>query len=190
MIFKIFYWLGMLIESIFRAPFQRGRSAAARTDQRISMTEKSLLALLALGGFVFPFIYTATRWLDFANYHLPEWLGWLGVLLEAVAVYLFARAHRDLKTNWSPSLEIYAGHELVTNGIYRVIRHPMYASQWVMATAQILLLQNWIAGLSGLLVWIPFYFLRVRQEEKMMLETFGEPYRDYLRRTGAVFPKF
>ena len=116
-------------------------------------------------------------------------MGWFGVFLLACALLIFARAHKDLKTYWSPTLQIFEGHNLVTNGIYGYIRHPMYTSQWLVAFAQILLLQNWLAGPIGLIVFIPFYILRVQAEEKMMLDTFGDQYRDYLKKTGAVLPK-
>jgi len=189
-IFKIIYWAGIIIEIAIRAPYQKGRQDAARTDQRVTATEKTLLYLLLLGMGVIPLIYSVTNWLDFADYSLPAWLGWLGVVIFACALIVFALAHRDLKSNWSPSLEIYANHTLITNGIYGYIRHPMYASQWLWVIAQILLLQNWIAGPINLLVFIPFYLLRTRAEERMMLDTFGDQYRDYMQKTGGVVPKF
>ena len=108
----------------------------------------------------------------------------------STSVLVFTRAHVDLKSNWSPTLEIFEGHTLVTKGIYGYIRHPMYASQWLWSIAQILLLQNWLAGPLNLIFFIPFYILRVHAEEKMMLDTFGGPYREYLKKTGSVIPKF
>ena len=145
--------------------------------------------MLSFGSFLVPIVYAVTNWLDFANYRLPAWAGWLGVLLAAGAVFLFWRGHADLGLNWSPSLEIREEHELVTQGIYRVIRHPMYASQWLLVLAQPLLLQNWIAGFLGLLAFIPFYFLRVSAEEQMMLEEFGDQYRAYMQKVGGILPK-
>ncbi|HSK65647.1 MAG TPA: protein-S-isoprenylcysteine O-methyltransferase, partial [Anaerolineales bacterium] len=127
---------------------------------------------------------------DFADYTLPAWAGWLGVVLIAGAVFIFWRAHADLGLNWSPTLEIRERHELITGGIYAHIRHPMYASQWLWVLAQPLLLQNWIAGFLNLLVFVPFYFLRVREEERLMLEQFGDRYRSYMQRVGAVLPRF
>lgn len=188
-LFTIIFWIGIVAEIVIRAPYQQRRKTAARAQEHVSTTEKTMLALLFLGMFLIPLIYSVTDWLAFADYHLPDWLGWLGVLLLLGALYLFTLAHRDLQSNWSPSLEIYASHTLITNGIYRYIRHPMYASQWVWVIAQILLLHNWIAGPINLLVFIPFYFLRVRAEEQMMLATFGEQYRAYMARTGGVMPK-
>lgn len=82
------------------------------------------------------------------------------------------------------------GHTLVTNGIYSYIRHPMYVSQWLWGMAQILLLQNWLVGPTKLIYFIPVYILRVPAEEKMMLDTFGDHYRQYMKKTGGVIPKF
>jgi protein-S-isoprenylcysteine O-methyltransferase Ste14 len=66
----------------------------------------------------------------------------------------------------------------------------MYASQWLWVMAQPLLLQNWIAGFLNLLVFMPFYFLRVKAEEQMMMDKFGDQYHTYMQKVGGVFPKF
>ena len=189
-IFTAIFFAALVIEMIIRVPLNQKRKREKMSEQRYSDQEKMLLGLLSLGGFFVPLLYALTNWLDFANYSLPNWASWLGVLLLAGAILVFWRAHADLGLNWSPTLEIREKHELITRGIYGLIRHPMYASQWLLAIAQPLLLQNWIAGFLNLLVFIPFYFLRVRAEEQMMVETFGEEYRAYLERTGAVLPKF
>ena len=62
----------------------------------------------------------------------------------------------------------------------------MYASQWLWGMAQALLLQNWIAGWAGVVLFVPLYVFRVVREERMMLEQFGEAYRAYMNRTGRV----
>lgn len=189
-IFTALYFAALVIEMIIRAPLNRRRRQEKMSERRVSGQEIFILLLLLLGGFIMPVIYAATTWLDFANYTLPSWAGWLGVLLLAAGLFVFWRAHADLGLNWSPSLEIREKHELITHGIYGVIRHPMYASQWLVALAQPLLLHNWIAGFLNLLAFLPFYFLRVRAEEQMMLETFGDQYEVYMQKVGGVFPKF
>ena len=128
------------------------------------------------------------NWFDFANYKLPNLLGWLGLIIMVCSLLVFWRSHFDLKANWSASLEIRADHQLITNGIYFYIRHPMYASQMLWGLAQILLLQNWLAGPVSLIFFIIFYTLRVRAEEKMMLDTFGEQYAAYMRKTAGIVP--
>ena len=188
-IFEIGYWSALVVEMVIRAPINKERKKEKMMEQRVSSQEKNLLILLLTGMFIVPLIYSASNWLDFANYSLPTWAGWLGVVLIILALIVFWRAHADLKTNWSPSLEIREKHELITHGIYGYIRHPMYASQWLWVIAQPLLLQNWLAGWLDLFVFILFYVLRVRAEEKMMIDTFGDQYQDYMKKVGGVFPK-
>lgn len=188
-IFEIIFWFAIIVEMTIRAPINKKRKQEKMSEQNVSTQEKVILFLLLIGMFILPLIYSASSWLDFANYSLPTWAGWLGVALIAGALFVFWRAHADLGLNWSPSLEIREKHELITKGIYGVIRHPMYASQWLWVIAQPLLLQNWIAGLVNLLIFISFYLLRVQAEEKMMTDKFGDQYREYMKRTGGVLPK-
>jgi len=190
---KIFVWvyfIALVIEMIIRAPLDKKRKLEKMRERQVTNQEKTLLGLLTLGGLVAPIIYAATNWLDFADYQLPNWASWLGVAFTATALFVFWRAHADLGVNWSPTLEIREKHELITRGIYGVIRHPMYASQWLLSIATPLLLQNWIAGWLNLVVFIFFYSFRVKAEEQMMLEQFGDQYRSYMQKVGAVFPKW
>ena len=113
----------------------------------------------------------------------------VGVVFLGAAVWLFWRAHKDLGTNWSPSLEIGVQHTLVTHGVYARICHPMYASQLLYCIAQALLLHNWIAGLAGFAAFLPMYLLRVPREERMMLDHFGSRYQQYRQRTGGLLPR-
>ncbi len=188
-LFGIAFWVTIVAQIIIRTPINKKRKMEKMSEQHVTGMEKSILGLLFLGGFLLPLLYSTTSWLDFANYTLPTWAGWIGVALIAAALYVFWRAHADLGLNWSPTLEIREKHELITRGIYGVIRHPMYSSQWILAIAQPLLLQNWLVGFANLIIFIPFYFLRVQAEEKMMLDSFGDEYRDYMKKTGAILPK-
>jgi len=106
-----------------------------------------------------------------------------------MALFLLWRSHADLGLNWSATLRIRQEHSLVTDGIYRHIRHPMYAAHLLWAIAQGLLLENWLAGWVFLVTFVPLYLLRVTKEEKMMLEQFGLEYRLYISRTGRIIPR-
>jgi protein-S-isoprenylcysteine O-methyltransferase Ste14 len=189
-VFEIAYWAAVIVEMAIRAPISQKQRKEAKSENRVSTQEKTMLGLLFLAMFFLPLFYSATNWLDFANYSLPNWAGWVGIVLLILALLVFWRSHADLGLNWSPSLEIRTEHKLITNGIFGYIRHPMYASQWIWVIAQPLLLQNWLAGFLNMLVFTAFYFLRVRAEEKMMLDTFGNEYSEYMSKTGAVLPKF
>jgi protein-S-isoprenylcysteine O-methyltransferase Ste14 len=92
--------------------------------------------------------------------------------------------------NWTPTLGLREEHQLITDGVFRFIRHPMYAAHILWALATPLILTNWIAGFSMLVPQLAQYWLRVKAEEGMMLERFGEQYRQYMERTGRLLPKF
>lgn len=189
-ILSIIYFAAMITEGVIRAP-HRKRNKAENTiaDSRVDRTERILLGLLFFSMFFVPLIYALTPWLDFANYTLPPWAAAVGVALILLTLVIFWRAQQDLGREWSPSLELRKGHRLVASGIYGVLRHPMYASQWLWSLSQPLLLQNWIAGFIGLLAFIPLYFVRVPKEEQMMLDEFGAEYRAYMGRVGGIIPR-
>jgi protein-S-isoprenylcysteine O-methyltransferase Ste14 len=101
---------------------------------------------------------------------------------------LFRRTHKALGRNWSVTLEVRERHELVTQGVYRRVRHPMYSAFWLWAIAQALLLPNWFAGFSGIVGFGALFFLRVGREERLMIENFGDEYRRYMAQTWRVLP--
>lgn len=189
-VFVWIYFLAIVIETVIRAPLNRKRKEQKMNIRRVTSQETIILSLLLIAMLIVPLVYAFSNLLDFANYALPAWTGWLGVIILAGALFVFWRAHADLGLNWSPTLEIREKHELITKGIYGVIRHPMYASQWLWVIAQPLLLQNWIAGWLNCLVFVVFYALRVKAEEQLMIEQFGDDYHAYMKKVGAVFPKF
>ncbi|EKU99527.1 putative protein-S-isoprenylcysteine methyltransferase [Leptolyngbya sp. PCC 7375] len=188
LILKIIFLVFFVLTGIIRKPYQREIKENTIIDNRKTPLENGLLAFVLLGMFVLPLIYIVTPLFNFANYFLPVWANVLGILMFAIALYLFWRSHHDLGKNWSPTLQVRKDHALITNGIYRSIRHPMYTSLWLWAMAQALLLTNWIAGLSGIITFGFLYFLRVGNEEKMMIEQFGEQYQAYRQRTKRLVP--
>jgi len=126
-IFTTLYFVALVIKMVIRAPINKKRRQEKMSKRIVSTQEVTLLILLLSGTVIIPIIYVATNWLDFANYTLPLWAGWLGVVIGVAGLFVFGRAHVDLGFNWSPTLEIREKHELITRGIYGVIRHPMYA---------------------------------------------------------------
>src|ERR1035438_5428607 len=162
------------------------RTPVKRSDRGTLETALLLISLTGLG--LLPLVYVVTGFPHFADYALHPVQAWLGLLFAIAAMGMFQLTHRALGRNWSISLDVREGHQLVTDGIYRWVRHPMYSAFWLWAIAQALLLPNWVAGLAGLVGFGTLFFGRVAREERMMLETFGDSYRAYMARTGRVFP--
>lgn len=188
--FKGSYLIGLIVGSVVRTWY--GKKYKQSRIKHGYQEGPAVWLLMSLWGVaqIMGLLYVLTSWLDFADYQLPIWAGCGGVAIFAVALWLLWRSHADLGRHWSATLEIRQGHSLITDGVYRTIRHPMYLAHWLWSIAQALLLQNWIAGLAGLVVFVPLYLLRVPREEQMMLEQFGQEYRLYMNRTGRVIPRF
>ncbi len=197
--FKIVYLALLIIASAVRALGinksknwwkNRGKIAQDKT----SWLDRILLGFVFLGMQAIPLLYVFSPYLDFADYQINRTasliLGWTGAFFFASAIFMLGKSHVDLGCNFSPKLQLRKEHSLVTTGVYRKIRHPMYTAHFLWSMAQILLLQNWIAGWSFLVSLLPLYLVRIQEEEQMMLDEFGESYRSYMRKTGRLFPKW
>jgi len=99
-IFTAIYFVAIIIETAIRAPLNQKRQEEKMSERRVTAQEKTLLGLLFMAMLAIPILYAATDWLDFADYKLPAWASWLGVLLIAGSIFVFWRAHADLGLNW------------------------------------------------------------------------------------------
>jgi len=166
---------------------RRSRHALIRQNARD--VRENVLLLISLSGLgILPLLYVGTAVPRFADYMFRSAQGWFGVLLAIAALFLFQMTHRALGQNWSVTLQLRQNHKLITSGIYRNIRHPMYTAFWLWAIAQACLLPNWFAGFAGLVGFGSLFFGRVGREEQMMLDTFGDDYRHYMSQTYRIIP--
>ena len=171
-----------------RYPFERRakRQRVARTGRGAAELVRMAVSLTGLG--ILPGIFLATRFPRFATYHPSAWQIGIGILALVGALVLFRRTHKALGKMWSVSLDIREKHRLVTTGIYRRLRHPMYSAFWTMALTQALLIPNWVAGPAGLVGFGILFAARIGPEERMMEEAFGAEYRAYRARTARIIP--
>jgi protein-S-isoprenylcysteine O-methyltransferase Ste14 len=173
---------------VLRIPFARRSKRTKISRDSKGVAERSRLAVSTAGLGILPFIYVATGWPRFAAYQPEPILFSLGVLAAVGAIVLFRLTHKALGKMWSVSLQLREGHRLVTSGVYRTLRHPMYSAFWLMALAQALLLPNWVAGPAGLVGFGLLFALRIGPEERMMEEAFGDEYRAYRDRSWRIIP--
>jgi len=126
--------------------------------------------------------------LAWAKISLPLALRIIGALLGVMALLWFLWIHRYLGSNLSVSLRIKDSQTLITDGPYRWIRHPMYTAFYLLHLATFLLTANWFIGVSWTVGLTIIIALRVRREEAMMINRFGDQYRLYMQQTGRFFP--
>jgi protein-S-isoprenylcysteine O-methyltransferase Ste14 len=185
---KLVWVAGIIGWYVIRYPHQRRSRKTPVASRRERVREGILLTISFTGLFILPVIYVTTGEPQTADYPFHPLPVWLGTALFAAALIGFYRTHRDLGRFWSVTLAIRQTHELVTTGVYRHVRHPMYAAFLAWALAQALLLPNWIAGPAGLVGFGTLFGLRVRREERMMEAAFGDAYRAYAARTWRLIP--
>ena len=186
---NIVFLVGFIVYVTIRGVFERRARIKEKMVRRLDAVEKTLLIFVGVGSLLLPVLYLFTPLLAFADYRLPVFAPWLGTALMIAALWLFYRSHADLGKNWSVTLELHKGHQLIRRGIYRSIRHPMYLSIFRWGLSQGLLLRNWLAGWSALATFSVLYVVRTPREERMMIEFFGEEYLNYMRQTGRIFPR-
>jgi protein-S-isoprenylcysteine O-methyltransferase Ste14 len=176
-----------IVMVVIRAPHgQRSRGVKVVKSQKGTL-EVVLLTFAWLGFFI-PLIWVFSPLFRFADYKLRPLPLIAGTLLLAFGLWIFHRSHADLGTNWSITLEVREKHQLITQGIYRHVRHPMYLALFLYSLGQALVLPNWVAGPSYLVTFGILFAFRVRCEERMMLGEFGGDYEAYMSRTRRLIP--
>jgi protein-S-isoprenylcysteine O-methyltransferase Ste14 len=185
---KLAWWAGIIGWYVIRYPHARRSRRTPIASRSERLRERVLLSISFAGLFIVPVIYVTTGVPGLADYPFSPAAAVAGTLVFALSLLLFYRTHRDLGRFWSVTLEIRQTHELVTTGVYRYVRHPMYSAFFLWAIAQALLLPNWIAGPAGLAGFGTLFAFRVAREERMMAATFGEAYQAYAARTRRVVP--
>ena len=174
---------------VIRAPHgHRSRTVRVQEDRKGAL-EIVLLIGAGIGTTMLPLIWVMRGFPSRADYPLHPVPFVLGLLAMAAGLWLFHRSHTDLGINWSVTLQTREDHRLVTAGIYQRIRHPMYASMFLLSIAHLLFVPNWIVAPAYFLTFGLLYLCRVAHEERMMLDRFGPEYQTYMQRTGRLIPR-
>jgi protein-S-isoprenylcysteine O-methyltransferase Ste14 len=187
--FKIIAAVLFLVYVVVRFYFQLRQQNIKTVEVRYKGREWLLhnLVVLALTPLV---LYLLTPWLQVFHITLPTWLRWLGMFIFFLGDVVFWWAHYALGRNWSPVLAIRESHELIVEGPYRYVRHPMYTAFFLIGIGLALLSANWVVGGAYLGAVLLMYEVRISTEEQMMLEQFGEAYREHCKRTGRLVPRW
>jgi protein-S-isoprenylcysteine O-methyltransferase Ste14 len=193
--FKAIFWALLVLMLLMRSwfAFRVWRTGERLRADRAAHQREGLWAhvvaymfFLLLAGVVLVFCFQGGNLRKF-SFPAPGWLRWTGVGLGIASVGLFAWTHAVLGRFWSPYLQLRSDHRLITHGPYARIRHPIYSAivGWLVSLG--LVAANRISFVFAALGALNF-LLRIRGEEKMMLEQFGDEYQDYMMRTGRLLP--
>jgi len=168
--------------------FARKRPAQSKERKRVSASFGAIL-LQGLGfGLAWslrrvPFtpIFSARMWLQVV-------LALVACSLIVFALWMVNTAVRTLGKQWALAARVVEDHQLIMDGPYRLVRHPIYAGMFMMMIATGLVVGTWQGLLLGSVLFLLGTLWRVRIEEKLLTETFGSAYDEYKRKVPAFIP--
>jgi protein-S-isoprenylcysteine O-methyltransferase Ste14 len=111
----------------------------------------------------------------------------LGLVLFVIGLTIALVSARTLGRFYASTLLIREGHQLITRGIYRLIRHPIYFGVIIVCFSVPLYAPS-LYGFFVMSVLVPLFLIRIKIEEAMLTEEFGEAYRTYMRETKKLIP--
>jgi protein-S-isoprenylcysteine O-methyltransferase Ste14 len=170
------------------------RHQAASSGEKISHKEEgylfaSVLRFIGLALWISTFAYLVYPPLvQWASIPLPAAVRWSGVVVGALCSTLMFWTLTSLGKNLTDTVVTRVDATLVTSGPYRWVRHPFYVTTGLLMASVTLLTANWLIGVCSLLV-LTLLAVRTPKEEQMLIERFGQKYRDYMARTGRFVPR-
>ena len=190
-IFHLIFALGFF--SMFVLRIYYGRKARGNREGVEYKEGKANLALRAFFGFGYILtliIYVfSPSFFEWAAITLPDWVRWIGALMTIISVLLLWWVQWALDVQFDGTLHTQAEHELVQHGPYKWVRHPMYTTFFLMGIGWSLLTANWFIGFPLSVAIVLVVFSRVKKEEAVLIELFGNEYRAYMQNTGRFLPK-
>ena len=112
----------------------------------------------------------------------------LAICAAMCSVWLITVAMKTLGKEWSLTARLVEGHKLATSGPYAFVRHPIYTGMLGMLAATGLAISHWAAVLVALVIFFIGTTIRVRSEERLLREAFGEQFETYARSVRAIVP--
>lgn len=167
-----------------------GQLASRQDDRQVQVTSGRIASLIRVVGLLsvhWLALYTFSLQDQTRNTVINQYLTVAAILLVCSAILV---NHIAIKTlgKFFDRLTIQSDHQLVTDGIYRFIRHPIYTSYILLFFGFCIMLQSlWEFGLL-LIVCVVWFGNRIVIEEQMLKERFGEEYQFYCQQTKRLFP--
>lgn len=183
--------LGIFVPTAAIGFYYRWRAA---TEERISHKDEgyvfaTVLRLIGVCLWISTLAYLVSpASVGWAAMPLPVWLRWFGAFTGGLGVLLAYWTLTSLGKNLTDTVVVRKNATLVTNGPYRWVRHPFYVTAGSLMISVTLLSANWLIGLSGLLA-MTLLLIRTGKEEQMLVDRFGQDYRDYMATTGRFIPR-
>jgi protein-S-isoprenylcysteine O-methyltransferase Ste14 len=159
-----------------------------KVKQREARRERLFQVSFMAVAYTMVFSDTSGRgWLGARFLPVSEALGRTGFVLAVAGVAFAIWARWHLGENWSGTVTLKEGHELVRSGPYRYIRHPIYTGMLLAFAGTVLTLGEY-RGLISLAITIVSFYYKAKKEERFLAREFQESFREHRRQTGMFLP--
>jgi protein-S-isoprenylcysteine O-methyltransferase Ste14 len=175
-------WIAFLLYWQIRATHTKTTQRLEPAASRILRVFVFLIALVVLLTTLIPL-----RWLYLPLWPVGLWPFWLGAAVTIAGLLFAVWARQHLGSNWSRSVTIKQGHELITAGPYAVVRHPIYTGVLTGLLGTAIALSQ-VRGFIVLVLFFLAFWIKLRLEEQWMRSQFGETYAAYAQHTAALVP--
>ncbi len=192
LIFRILLGVILLSFVSHRAYYTRKYQIDSEDTDSPPEPEKALrvAGVLAVLGLLGTILYIVNPSLmAWSSIILPEWMRWLGVIIALFGFGLLQRSQDTLGENWSDSPRLMERHQMVVNGPYKWVRHPIYSSFLLILGSTFLISANWFIGGTWIMMMALDINNRIEVEEQLMISRYGDQYIEYMSSTGRIFPK-
>ena len=177
-------WLAFVVVWLVGAARAKPTEWRENIRSRLSYSVLTVVAVLLVFSHIWEY-----SWLQYPLSSPSQLLSVAGLALTAAGLGIAVWARLYIGSNWSGSVTLKVGHQLMKSGPYRFVRHPIY-SGLLLAIAGTALTNLRLRSVIGLVcLWVSFQ-IKSRIEERLMQQTFGPEYTAYKQETGALLPKF
>ena len=122
------------------------------------------------------------------NFYLLSVPNIVGLALFVAGMTVALVAVFTLKRFYLSTLVIREDHQLITHGVYRFTRHPIYLGVLMVCIGAVPVYASSLFGLLIMSALIPLFLNRIRIEERMLTDEFGDAYREYKETTRKLIP--
>jgi protein-S-isoprenylcysteine O-methyltransferase Ste14 len=165
------------------------KAAGTKTTKRLEPAASRILRAFA---FLIVIVLLSTtriplRWLYLQLWPSGIWPFWVGAAFTIAGLLFAVWAREHLGSNWSRSVTVKQGHELITTGPYTAVRHPIYTGILTGFLGTAIAISQVRGVIVFVLVFLVFW-AKLRMEEEWMRSEFGETYATYAHQTAALVP--
>lgn len=185
--------IGLLFAGLVLLVTRYRRRAQAGESYSLEQEGWAIAVPLRLAGLALwlylPLYVLFPRQMAWSTSPMPAGLRWAGLAVAGLLVPPFVHwAQQSLGQNVTTTVITKEDHQLVTQGPYRYIRHPLYSAGFVFFLAMSLATGSWLLPMA-IVIGAVMLLLRTPKEEAALIERFGEQYQQYMERTGCFFPR-